>query len=159
MVRLLRRAFIFAAIAAHAVSAQTPSPVPVPDTTIKDPATQNVVTGFSIRSGKLALSSAANPGPVFLPDGTYTNGGNTVIVVVNALITRIQESWGAIIEVGSIRINRQRGVRLIPSTNALMTVSDLPLPSGRFKSEDGKNSFTIVAGRPTEFSFADSVGK
>ena len=156
MLRMLRRAFIFATITASAAAAQTPSPVPAPDTTTKDPSTQNVVTGFSIRSGKLAVSSAANPGPVFLPDGTYANAANTIIVVVDGLITRIQESWGGIIEVASIRLNRQRGVRLIPSTNALMTVSDLPLPSGRFKTEDGKNSFTIVAGRPTEFSFADS---
>jgi hypothetical protein len=33
-------------------------------------------------------------------------------------------------------------------------VTDITLPSGLFKSEDGSTSFTIVAGRPIAFTIS-----
>jgi hypothetical protein len=154
MLRMLRRAAILASVTASAISAQTSSPADVSGTTMQDSATLNAVTEFSVRSGKLALSSAANPGPVYMPDGTYTNQADLIIVIFNGHITRVQESSGGITEISSIRLNRQRVIRLTPSTNALMAVSDMPLPSGTFKSADGQASFTIVYGRPTAFTLS-----
>ncbi|MEO8193517.1 MAG: hypothetical protein ABI681_06675 [Gemmatimonadales bacterium] len=156
MIPKLRLVAIIAAISASAISAQTPSPVPVPDTTIGDPSTRNVVT-YSVRSGKLALSSAADPGPAYMPDGTYTNDANMIIVIVDGRITRIQGSSGEITEISSVRLGRQRAIALTPATNALMAVSDITLPSGTFKSDDGRASFRVVAGRPTAFTLPDSA--
>jgi hypothetical protein len=117
-----------------------------------DSSTRNVVTAFSVKSGKIALSSAANQGPAYLPDGTYTNENNTIIVILDGRIARLQTSSDAITEIALVRVNRQRVIMLTPSTNALMEVKDITLPSGTFRSEDGASSVTVVAGRPTAFT-------
>jgi len=145
---MLRLVAILLAFTASGVSAQTPSPAS-PDTTTQDP---NAVTGFSVRSGRLMLSSNANPKPTALPDGTYTNDADMIIVFVDGRVQRIQESTDKIIEVGSMRVSRQQRVTLTPSTSALMAVTDFTLPSGLFKSGDGLSSVTIVNGRPIAFS-------
>lgn len=132
---------------AAAASAQTPAPAS-PDTTTEDP---DAVTEYSIRSGKLMLSSKANPKPAALPDGTYTNPADLILVILDGRITRVQESTDRITEISSMRLNRQRLIMLTPSTTGLMTVNDFTLPSGTFTSEDGKSSITIVYGRPIAF--------
>ena len=154
MIAVLRGVVVGAAISATAVSAQTPALVPPPDSAIAGLAAQNAVTAVSIKSGRLVLSSAANPGKTLVPDGTYTNELNTIIVIVNGRIARVQESSGSIVEVESISQSRQGVIRVVPSTNALMAVSERPLPSGTFRSEDGQSSIKIVFGRPTEFTIA-----
>ena len=159
MLSLLRRVAVFTTMSAGAVAAQTAPAVAVADTAVQDTAARNVVTAFAIKSGKLALSSAAHPKPVSLPDGTYTNQAGVILVVVDGKIARIQESTGGVTEVSSIRLNRQRIIRVMPSTTALMTVSDMPLPSGTFTSEDGRSSFTIVYGRPKAFTLPGVVVK
>jgi hypothetical protein len=141
--------------AASAAYAQEPLPAAAP--AALDSSTRNVVTAFSVRSGKIALSSAANPGPASLPDGTYTNENNTIIVILDGRIVRIQTSSGAITEISSARVTRLHGIMLTPSTNALMAVSEITLPSGTFKSEDGASSVTVVAGRPTAFTLSSAL--
>jgi hypothetical protein len=149
MVTMLRLIPILAVFTSAAVSAQTPAPS---DSVAEDP---NAVTAYSIRSGKLMLSSKAHPKPVALPDGAYTNQSDLIIVIVNGRVTRLQESTDKITEIASMRLNRQRVVTLTPSTNALMAVGEFMLPSGTFKSDDGKSSVTIVIGRPTAFTLPD----
>jgi hypothetical protein len=151
MIRIVALAIVLSAITAADVSAQTPSPAPVTDSAA-DPALRNAVTTYAMRSGKLALSSAANPGPVFLPDGTYTSEAGTIVVIVDGIINRVQRGTGEITEISNVRLNRQKLITLTPSTNALMAVSDFTLPSGTYKSEDGLSSLTVVVGRPTEFT-------
>ena len=144
MIRVLRLAIAPLMLSASAVAGQTPSP----DAAKAD---SNAVTEYSIRSGKLMLSSLAAPKPVALPDGVYTNQSDLTIAILGGKVTRIRESTGEITEIASMRLNRDRLVRLMPATNALMAVTEVPLPSGTFKSEDGRNSVTIVFGRPTAF--------
>lgn len=131
----------------HAQTAQPPAV-----TTPVDSADLHTVTTFSVKSGRIALSSAANPGPVYLPDGTYTNDSNLIIVILEGRIARIQTSADAITEISSVRMNRNHVITLTPATSALMAVTEFTLPSGLFKSEDGLTSFTIVAGRPIAFT-------
>lgn len=151
MIRLLRLVAIFLGLTASAVSAQTPAPAS-PDTTAED---ANVVTAYSVRSGKLMLSSKANPKPTTLPDGAYTNQSELTIVIVDGRITRLQEGTERITEIGSMRLSRQRLVTLTESTSALMvSATERTLPSGTFKSEDGRSSVKIVFGRPTEFTIS-----
>lgn len=155
----LRRAAFIAAITATAVSAQSQSSAAVPDSTVQDSAALNAVKDFSIRSGKLVLSSAANPGPVHLPDGTYSDESNTAIVIRDGKIARIQQASGDLIEVSVVRLNRRGVITVTPYTNALMAVSDMPLPTGTFKSDDGVSSIRIVLGRPTAFTLGSPNGK
>jgi hypothetical protein len=150
MVPMLRLVAILLAFTASGVSAQTPSPAS-PDTTVQDP---NAVTAYSVRSGKLMLSSKANPKPTALPDGAYTNDADMIIVFLDGRVTRIQESTDKMTEIGSMRLSRQQRVTLTPSTSALMAVTDFTLPSGLFKSGDGLSSVTIVNGRPIAFSLS-----
>src|SRR5512141_187337 len=158
MFATLQRIAFLAAITATAASAQTPSPVAAPDTTVQASAALNAVKNFSIHSGQLVLSSAANPGPVYLPDGTYTDESSTAIVIRDGRIARIQQASGDLIEVSAVRLNRRGVITVTPSTNALMAVSDMPLPTGTFKSDDGVSSIRIVLGRPTAFTIASSNG-
>jgi hypothetical protein len=148
MIFILRLVAALLAFTASTVSAQDPSP-PAPDTTTQDP---NAVTAFSIRSGKLMLSSGANPKPTALPEGAYTNDSELIIVFVDGRVTRIQESTDGITEIGSMRLSRQQRVTLTPSTSALMAVTEFTLPSGMFKSADGSTTVTIVNGRPIAFT-------
>ncbi len=122
------------------------------DSTSVDSASKNVVTAFSVKSGKLVLSSAANPGKSYLPDGTYSTDDGAVLVIVEGRITRLQRSGGEIVEISNVRLTRLGLVALTPSTNALMAVSDFNLPSGTYKSDDGVSSLSVVAGRPTAFT-------
>lgn len=142
--------WLLAGSAAHAQVSLPAAPQPV------DSAELNTVTTFSVKSGRIALSSAANPGPVYLPDGAYTNDSNLIIVILEGRISRIQTSVDAITEISSVRLSRNHIITLTPSTSALMAVTDIALPSGIFKSEDGATSFTIVAGRPIAFTLAGS---
>lgn len=121
------------------------------DSTSVDSAMRNVVTSFSVKSGKLVLSSAANPGKSNLPDGTYTSDDASIMVIVDGRITRFQRGSGEIVEIQNVRVTRLGLISLTPSTNALMAVSDFNLPSGTYKSEDGRSSLTVVVGRPTMF--------
>ena len=98
------------------------------------------------------LSSKANPKPVSLPDGVYKNQSDLVLAILDGRVTRLGESTGEITEVASMRLNKDRLVKLTPSTNALMTVTDITLPSGTFTSEDGRSSVKIVFGRPMAFT-------
>ena len=156
---ILRSVPFIAAVFASALSAQTPSPAAAPDSIVQDSASLNAVKDFSIRSGKLVLSSAANPGPVYLPDGTYSDESNTAIVIRDGRIARIQQASGDLIEVSAVRLNRRGVITVTPSTNALMAVSDVPLPTGTFKSDDGVSSISIVLGRPTAFTLAIPISK
>lgn len=139
---------LISAMAYLPASAQDTAPAAAADTT--DPAARNIVTSYSVKSGKLMLSSASNPGPVQMPDGTYSNESGTVIVFLDGTITRVQRAE-RITEITNVRLNRQKTVLLTPSTNALMSVSDMNLPSGTFKTEDGKYWLRVVIGRPAEF--------
>ena len=121
---ILRSVPFIAAVFASALSAQTPSPAAAPDSIVQDSAALNAVKDFSIRSGKLVLSSAANPGPVYLPDGTYSDESNTAIVIRDGRIARIQQASGDLIEVSAVRLNRRGVITVTPSTNALMAVSE-----------------------------------
>ncbi|MEO5904045.1 MAG: hypothetical protein ABIQ55_08550 [Gemmatimonadaceae bacterium] len=154
MIPMLRFTCVCVVVAARAAHAQAPSPAA--DPVVLDSSTQVAVTTFSVRSGKIALASAANPGPVYLPDGTYTNESSTIIVVLDGKIARLQTSTGEIKEISSVRMNRQNVILLTPSTNALMQVTDIRLPSGTFKSEDGRNSMSVLGGRPTGFTLPAS---
>jgi hypothetical protein len=130
-------------IAVNAPHAQSP--------VLTDSAGPNEVTTVSIKSGKLALSSAANPGPVFLADGAYKNESNTVIVILDGRIVRIEYGSGTIARVASIRLHDER-VMLTPMVSALMQVTPFPLPSGTFTSQDGALWLKVVSGRPAEFT-------
>lgn len=152
MIPQIRIAALIAAISASAISAQTPAPVPASDSTTTDSVARSVVTSYSVRSNKLVLSSIANPGPTYLPDGTYKNQADLIIVILEGHIARIQSASGAITEIESIRLNRKRAVALIPSTNALAAVSEITLPSGIFTSADGNATFTVIQGRPAAFT-------
>ncbi len=154
MILQIRIVAIIAAISASALSAQTP--LPASDSAVADSATRNVVTSYSVRSGKLVLSSTANPGPTHLPDGTYKNQSDLVIVILEGRIARIQSSSGAITEISSIRVNRKDAVALMPSTSGLGAVSEFTMPSGLFTSADGNTTFTVVQGRPITFTIPDS---
>jgi hypothetical protein len=148
MLRILGFVIVAATVTTGVASAQDVS------SASQDSAAQdsNAVTTFAIKSGKLLLSSKANPKPAAMPDGAYTNQSGLIIVILGGRVTRIQESTDKIIEIASMRLNRQRLIALMPSTNALMAVNELMLPSGTFKSEDGRSSITVVFGRPTEFT-------
>lgn len=154
MISVLRLACVCAMLAARATYAQTTAATATAD--IPDSTAQSVVTTFAIRSGKIALTTAASQAPAYLPDGAYTNESNTVIVILEGVVARIQTSSGQITEIGSVRMNRQRMITLTPSTNALMQVSDIRIPSGTFTSEDGRISITFVQGRPTAFTLPRS---
>jgi len=152
MIPIVRLASVALLVSASGAYAQTPLPAAPPET----PGAQNVVTTFSVKSGKIALSSVAYPGKTYLPDGTYTNENGTIIVIVDGILVRLQQSTGEITEIASVRVNRQNVIVLTPSTNALIQVTDVKLPSGTFKSEDARSSITVVAGRPTAFSLPGS---
>lgn len=150
MIRTLRFAAFLLVITASLAAGQTQSPPP------SDTLAGNLdsVTAYSLRSGKLMLSSKANPKPVTMPDGAYTNEADVIIVFLDGRVTRVQESTDRITEIASARLNRNRLVTLTPSTNALMAVSEIILPSGTFTSEDRRSSVTIVFGRPTAFTLS-----
>ena len=143
LIKSISLAAIISIVAASEAFAQDSTPV--------DSAMRNVVTAFSVKSGKLVLSSAANPGKSYLPDGTYSTEDGAILAIVDGRISRFQRATGDIVEISNVRVTRLGLVALTPSTNALMAVSDFNLPSGTYKSEDGKSSLTVVAGRPTAF--------
>jgi hypothetical protein len=148
MFRTLLFAVVICAGAPSIARAQDPAAPAAADTT--DPATRNIVTSYSIKSGRLILSSAANPGRIQMPDGTYTNESGVVLVFADGSVTRLQRGE-SINEISNTRLNRQKLVLLTPSTNALMAVSDITLPSGTFKSPDEQTWIRVVIGRPAEF--------
>lgn len=129
-------------VVADALGAQT--------TPAADSARPNDVTAVSIKSGRLALSSASNPGPVFLPDGAYSNGSGTVLVLLDGRIIRVEYGSGNVSQVASMRVQRDK-VMLTPPVSALMSVSPFQLPSGTFTSQDGAHALTVMSGRPTAF--------
>lgn len=149
MIPVLRIALVCAMVGSRTTYAQPASPAVVAE--MPDSTAQSAVTTFAVRSGKIALTTAASQAPAYLPDGAYTSESNTVIVILEGVVARIQMSSGQITEIGSVRMNRQRMITLTPSTNALMQVSDIRIPSGTFTSEDGKISITFLLGRPTVF--------
>ena len=150
MIRILRLCGVCVFAAASTAYAQEPVPASAP--AVPDSIARNTVTAYSVKSGKIALSSAANPGPAYLPDGTYKDEGNTIIVIVDGRIVRVQPESGESTDISSVRMSRKNIIMLTPSTNALMAVTDIALPSGTFKIEDGSASFTVMAGRPTAFT-------
>ena len=105
-----------------------------------------------MKSGKIALSTATSAKPVFLPDGTYTNEGGTVLVIVDGVIVRLERDGGEATFIESVRLNRDKQIMLTPGTSALMQVTDMRLPSGTFRTADGKSFFSVVMGRPTSFN-------
>ena len=150
MTSILRLACVLVVAAASGAAAQTPPPAA--DSGVADSSIQHVVTTFSVKSGRILLSSADISKPAYLPDGTYTNESDVILVILDGVIVRLQGSSGDVTEISSVHANRQRGITLTPSTNALMQVSDIRLPSGTFQSVDGRSSITVVAGRPTAFT-------
>lgn len=144
LIRSVKLAAIISIVAASGASAQ--------DSTSVDSATRNVVTSFSVKSGKIVLSSAANPGKSYLPDATYSTDEGAILVIVDGRISRFQRASGEMVDISNVRLTRLGLIALTPSTNALMAVSDFNLPSGRYKSEDGRSSLTVIAGRPTAFT-------
>ncbi|HEX6574742.1 MAG TPA: hypothetical protein VF042_07195 [Gemmatimonadaceae bacterium] len=150
MFPVLRTVAIAIAFSAATAAAQDPAAAS-PDTT--DPATRNVVASYNIKSGRLMLASVANPSPVPMPDGTYTDGSGASIVILDGAITRYQRSSGAIVEISNMRLTRQKLITLTPSTNALMAVSDMTMPTGTYRSPDG-SWLKVIAGRPAEFAIA-----
>lgn len=149
---MLRLVAVLAVFAARALSAQEAAPASS-DTAVANP---NVVTAYAIKSGRLVVSSKANPKPTRMPDAAYTNQEGLVIVFLDGTVTRVQRSTGEITQIDAMRLNRQQRITLMPSTNALMAVSDIPLPSGTFTSEDGRSYVTFILGRPTEFTLPDN---
>jgi hypothetical protein len=149
MVRTLQLTFACLIVSVSSAYAQDPAAAPpeAVDSTAPTP-----VTAFAVKSGKIALSSATTTKPVFLPDGAYTNEGGTVIVIVDGVIVRIEREAGEATFIESVRLNRDHQIMLTPGTNALMQVTDMRLPSGTFRSADGKSSMSVVQGRPTSFS-------
>jgi len=139
-------------VTASAGHAQTPATAIAVDTIAL-----NTVTDYSVKSGKLVLSSVANPGKVHLPDGTFTNEAGAILVILGGKIARVQGSEGDLTEISAVRMNRFQRIMLTPSTNALNTVTEIPLPSGEFRSEDGAATVTIVSGRPIRFTLAGSA--
>lgn len=147
MTWILRLCAVCVFAAATTADAQEPAPVAIvtmPDST--------AVTDVAIKSGKLMLASLANPKPTALPDATYKNEINTIIVILDGRIARIQPEQNETTEVASVHLSRRGIVVLTPSTNALMAVTGFALPDGSFKSEDGSASFTVVNGRPYSFT-------
>ena len=151
MIRLFQIAFVGVIFGATAALAQTPAPAPAPPEVV-DSIAPIPVTSFAVRSGKIALSSAMSPKPVFLPDGTYTNDGGTVLVIVDGVIVRLERDAGEATPIESVRVNREHQIMLTPGTTALMQVTDMRLPSGTFRAADGKSSFSVIQGRPTTFN-------
>jgi hypothetical protein len=88
----------------------------------------------------------------FLPDGTYTNESGTVIVILEGVVARLQRDQGEATEIASVHLGRERVLMLVPSTNALMQVSDIRFPSGTFTSADGKSSIKVIQGHPVSFT-------
>jgi hypothetical protein len=109
-----------------------------------------------MKSGKIALSSIANPKPTFLPDGTYTNESGVILVILEGLITRLQREQSDPIEIASVHLGRDRMIMLVPGTNALMQVADIRIPSGTFISADGLSSLKVVSGHPVSFTVSAS---
>ena len=101
------------------------------------------------------VSTLANPTAVSIPDGKYINDAGLIVVFLDGSITRVQFGDDGIRDITNMRTNRQKIVLLTPSTNALMSVADITLPSGVFTSEDGKVTFTVVVGRPTYFKISE----
>lgn len=148
MIRILQLALASVLIGATAAQAQSPASSPEP----VDSAAPIAVTTFAVKSGKIALSSASNPKPVFLPDGTYKNESGTVIAIVDGVIAKIERDGGEATFIETVRMNRDRQILLTPSTTALMQVADIRLPSGTYTSVEGQASFSVVMGRPTSFT-------
>ena len=140
-ISILRLSLEAALVAAPAIRAQEASPAPVDST---------AVTAFSMKSGRIALSSLANPGMTYLPDGTYTSDAGTVIVILDGKISRLQRN-NEVTEIASVRVHRLHGIMLTPNTNALNAVSEITMPTGMFVSADGSSSITVISGRPTRF--------
>lgn len=153
MIRMLQLACVCVVVSASAAYAQGPAPAAAPDV---DSAALNAVTTYSMKSGKIALSSAANQKPSFLPDGTYTNESGTVLVILDGLITRLQRDQGEATEISSVHLGRDRVIMLVPGTNALMQVSEIRLPSGMFRSADGRSSIKVLSGHPISFTMPAS---
>lgn len=143
MIRTLGLATACLIIAVNATESQESAP---PSDTLS-----HEVTDVSIKSGKLALSSAANPGSVFLADGAYKNDSDTFIIVVDGRIIRIEYGTGTVSQVATIRLQRDDRVMLTPPVTALMQVTPFPLPSGTFRSQHGA-LLKVSSGRPVEFT-------
>ena len=152
---LIRIALFASMISATAASAQSSAPASTPEPAV-DSATLYNVTEYSVKTGRLVLASAANPIPVFLPDGTYTNEAGENFVISDGKVVRIIDGAGQATDIAHTRKNRFGLITLTPSTNALMTVSDVKLPSGNFTSDDGLVTFRSVLGRPTSFRISRS---
>lgn len=151
MIRTLQLTFACVVIGASGASAQDAASAAPPPEAV-DSAAPIAVTSFAVKSGKIALSSATNPKPVFLPDGTYTNDGGTVLAIVDGVIVKLERYAGEATVIESVRMNRDHQIMLTPGTTALMQVTDVRLPSGTFRAADGKASFTVIQGRPISFS-------
>ena len=136
-------------LAANSLCAQEPAAA---TSDVDSSALRNAVTEFSVKSGKIALTSLANPGRAYLPDGTYTNDSGTILVILDGTIVRLQRESGEVTEIASVRLNPRHGIMLMPSTNALMAVSEITLPTGNFRSEDGLSTMKVLSGRPTAFT-------
>lgn len=151
---LIRIALLSSVFAASVARAQTSASASPPEPSTVDSATLHNVTEYSVKSGKLVLASAANPIPVYLPDGTYTSEAGENFVISDGKVVRIMDAAGQVTDITNTRKNRFGFIVLTPNTNALMTVSDVKLPSGNFTSDDGLVTFRSVLGRPTSFKIS-----
>src|SRR3569832_1475137 len=109
---LSRLLFISACIAASAspAVAQTTTLPEATSSAPVDSVSPNTVTSFSVKSGKLLLASVAHPGPMNLPDGTYTNQRELSIVFQDGRVVRVQNGLGNITDITASRVSRQRSV-------------------------------------------------
>ena len=153
MITMIRVACVCAVVSASTAYAQETAPAAAEAV---DSAALNAVTTYSMKSGKIALSSVANPKPSFLPDGTYTNESGVVIVILEGVITKLERDQGEATEIASVHLGRDRVIMLVPGTNALMQVSEMRLPSGTFRSADGLSSMKVLSGHPVSFTIPAS---
>lgn len=157
MIRMIQLACVCVVVSASTAYAQETAPASAPETV--DSAALNAVTTYSMKSGRIALSSVANPKPSFLPDGTYTNESGVVLVILEGVIARLQREQSDPIEIASVHLGRDKVIMLVPGTNALMQVSDIRIPSGTFRSADGVSSLKVLSGHPISFTLPASTPK
>jgi hypothetical protein len=122
-----------------------------PTTSIEDPNILNAVTAAAIRYGKLALSTRAHPGANYLPDGTFARVESfSRFVVKGGLIVGRVKLNGEVTPIESIRLDV--GVlKLSPEKTPGMTQTEMILPDGNYKTEDGRTTLTLTGGKPTRF--------
>jgi hypothetical protein len=149
------------AVTAGAASSSAQETVAQPTSTrsIDNPDIRTAVTAVAIRYGKLAMTSAAHPAPAYLPTAVFKNPNGVSIIVQDGLITKLTLTGGHVFAVTSTRLTPEGSIRLIGVQTGLSAAPEqaLSLADGTYTSIDGKNSLTIVSGRPSRFVLPGST--